>query len=435
MVQTTHEEESIAAAHVRTSGEVRLRRLPKDSKYGSHFTLDVRVSDPRLAIINSWDDNSRTLNISTPQHANLDTSVPLCISLEITVWLPEDAKIRDLKVRTTTLALRVIEDIKVNVSGHAEFASVTGEISFPKFIIPKEKSKTAPSFPTSGHTFNSRRIEVKTVSGSIHGLYPLYDFLGVYSGSGSVAIGVLPHSVDIAAPSPATLDVKTTSSSINVHLPVPGSETQKLTPPPRDYVTHVRSVSGTISGSYYLGSSTTIKSTSGTLGVTVLPAILRKGHYRENVFETGTQSASTEINILDPIFFPSLSRQNPKQPGFPYQPIGDHDPYLLLPPMKPQRSSEESKLHVNEGKLRSLRSSHTSRSGTIKVHYPSAWEGTIFAEVVTGSISVTGEGVTTIREKNGWGHKEVFARKGVDKAGEGSSVEIRSTTGGIHFDV
>jgi hypothetical protein len=406
----------------------------------------------------NWDDNSRTLKVSTPQHANLDSVGPHCISLEITAWLPEGARLSNLQVTSETLALRVLEDLNINMSGDAHFGTISGSVSFPKFegLKGKGKSKDDPSFSIPGHTFNSRRVEVETVSGSINGLYPLYDLLGLYSQSGSINVGVLPHSADPAAPSPARLEVKTSSSSVNVHLPVLGQGSPKFTPPAREYYTQVQSTAGSISGSYYLGSSTTFKSTSGSLGLNVLPVVHSYGESYSKVgdFETRTESGTTNIEILDPIFlqmYPSKSpdsSKKPERPEVPYQPIGNDDPYLLLPPGdghlleeglksaeidSEEVKSEKIKPRANEGKVRALRSSHTSVSGTVNVQYPSVWEGTIQAKSVTGSIQVLGNGVSIIREKNTWGKKEVVAKKGVDREGEGSSVEIKTVTGSLKF--
>lgn len=444
--QSTHQgEDSVSDAHVTTSGEIRLRRLAKDSNDGAHFTLDVRVSHPDLRVMQNWDESSRTLKISTPQHAKLDSYGPHCISLEITAWLPEDAKLANLKVDAVTLSLRVVEDVKINMSGYAELGTVTGNIIFPKFENSnrKKKSKSTPSFSLPGHAFNSRRVQIETVTGAISGIYPLYDLLGLYSQSGSITVGVFPHPVDPAAPSPARLEVKTSSSGINVHLPVLGLQNPKFTPPPRDYYTEIQSTAGSISGSFYLGSSTTIKSSSGSLDLNTLPLIQSYGktYAREGTFDTKTQSGSTKIEVLDPMFLSMVqskvpdSANMPEQPEIPYQPIGDDDPYLLLPPGGGQPVGADSKSRDEEGKLRALRSSHTSASGTIDVQYPSSWEGTVQARAVTGSIKILGEGLSVIREKNCWSHKEVLAKKGVDNEGEGSTITMNSVTGSLKFFV
>jgi len=338
--------------------------------------------------------------------------------------------------------LRVFEDVKINLSGHAQFFSVTGDVSFPELFKPTAETLVPPRFVIPNYSFNSRRIDIETVSGTITGLYPLYDHLGLKSQSGAITVGVFPQTIDPAAPSPAYLEVITTSSNIEVHLPLINLDKPKFTPPPRDYVTEVKTTSGSISGQYYLGSATSMKSTAGGISMTVMPVILSSGKdsYQNTpttVFETRTESGTTEIKILDPVILSLLSSKpsQPDRPKSPYRPIGDGDPYLLLPPMAGELFQEgKGKTSIAEEEaLRTLQSTHRSTSGGISVQYPPAWEGTILAKSVTGNIAVSGNGVKTIREKNNWGSKEVFAKKGVDKEYEGSTAEIRNIAGGLQF--
>jgi hypothetical protein len=183
--------------------------------------------------------------------------------------------------------------------------------------------------------------------------------------------------------------------------------------------------------------------------LTFLPVVLSsgKGTYArtpESLFETRTESGTTNIEILAPVFLSLLTSERPekpKQPEVPYQPIGEGDPYLLLPPTeselfeKDDRIEEDDTIFNEEQVLRSLRSTHHSTSGSISVRYPPAWEGTILAKSVTGTLGVTGNGVKKIREKNGWASKEIFAKKGVDDEHDGSTAELRGITGTLQFTV
>jgi len=429
IMQTTHEGDSSASAsHVTTSGEIQLRLLQKDSQRGPHFSIDVRVSDPELEVVKVWDSDSRTLEVSTPRHARLEHSGPHCISIEVTAWLPHDGKLANLNIASVTLSTRVLEDVHINVSNHATLGSVSGNVLFPK-------TKEVPTF-----SFNSRKINIETVSGLITGLYPLYDHLGLYSQSGTIEVGVFPQAIDPDAPAPADLQVKTSSSNIDVRLPIIKLDDPEARPPARDYTTRIESVSGTISGSYYLGSSTKFSSTSGAIGGTFLPIIQSSGkntHRRapQNSFDTWTASGTSEIEIAEPLFVSLLSEKMPEMPKVPYQPIGDDDPYLLFPPTEDELFQEDSSSHSLKETLKSLQSSHASTSGKIVVRYPPSWEGTVLAKAVTGNISVDGKGVSKIHEKTGWGSKEILAKKGVDRRGDGSTTDIGNISGGLHFTV
>jgi hypothetical protein len=114
----------------------------------------------------------------------------------------------------------------------------------------------------------------------------------------------------------------------------------RLTPPARNYVTRIASLSGHIGGSYFLGSVRSFKSTSGDNKAKVLPVI----QYLPSTdpddapkiqFETKTVSGKHELDVLKPFFFSLLLSNKPDQhqSPAPYIPIGDGGPYrdILLP--------------------------------------------------------------------------------------------------------
>lgn len=301
VLQTTHDnDDRWASANVKTSGEVHLRRIPKDSEHGNraYFTVDVHVSDADLQIQRAWDEDSRTLKISTPRYAKLKSRGPHCVSLEITAWFPEDAELSNLLIEAVTLTFRVFDDIKVKVKGRSKFTTLSGDVHFPTIESSGTLSEQntlgsegpdivdRSTFESQGelshkswfkagptHPFSSRRILVETVSGSIHGFYPLLDYLGISTQSGRVEVGVLPQEASKDAPAPADLEVQTASGRIKVDLPVNGVKNPKFTPPARNYITNVHSSSGKIEGTFYLGSVGSFKSTSGTIQINALPVV------------------------------------------------------------------------------------------------------------------------------------------------------------------
>ncbi|KAF4625322.1 hypothetical protein G7Y89_g12844 [Cudoniella acicularis] len=379
VLQTTHDnDKSNRVFRVDTKGEIRLRRLPKDSEHGSrpHFTVDVYVSNPDLR----------------------------------KVWFPNPGSATAIVARDTAQS------------------AVLGTPDNAEDTIAKSGAV---------HPFSSRRVLVETVSGNIQGEYPLMDYLGLASQSGNIAVNVVPQAVALDAPAPAELEVQTASGTIKVDLPIDN-------PPPRNYITNVHSSSGTIDGTYYIGSLGSFKSTAGSITITALPVIqVLSSQYLDTTleqsrFETHTVSGTTTIEVLSPIsitLFSSSAEQsqpNQQQPRpDPYSPIGDDDPYLVIPPNNADRSLTTQ----TEKNLRNLQSKHTSNSASVSVHYPSAWEGSIHAKTVSGDIAVKGSGIRTIRERKGYAYKEVLARKGVEREGEGSMTEMSDIAGSLQFTV
>ncbi|PVH87915.1 hypothetical protein DL98DRAFT_566312 [Cadophora sp. DSE1049] len=434
VLQTTRESGgSLFQTYVSTVGEIRLRRLPKDSKHGNraYFTVDVQVSDESLQVEKSWDEDSRVLKIVTPRAAPLSAGETHCISLEITAWIPEDAQFSNLLIEAISLTLRVLDDVKVNVSGRSKFTTISGGVRFPAINATDAKSQTDSSAWRSSEEFpfSSRKIIVETMSGSIKGNYPLMDILGLSSQSGSIRVDVFPQPVLPSAPAPADLEVQSSSGTIQVNCPVGGT----YTPPPRNYITTVHSTSSTISGSYYLGSSNSFKTTSGTIRITGLP-VLRGGDSPtapNNSFETHTISGTTDVEVLDPIFISLLSNSLESQ-----KPVGDDEPFLVIPPgnMATQALFEiDSRTTAEDTKLHTLSSIHSSNSASIRLEYPSAWEGTVHGKCVSGNIVAKGEGVRIINSRNGPGYSELKARKGDMGKGQGSMVEMKGISGSLTF--
>jgi hypothetical protein len=463
VLQTTHGDRRYGMVDVTTVGEVRLRRVPKDSKHGNqaYFTVDVHVSDPNLYVIKTWDHDARVLKVSTPKYAHRDSSGPHCVSLEITAWIPEDAEFTNLLIEAVHLTLRLLEDIKVNVTGRSKFATVIGQVAFPNInflgsrkggpTLTETSSSTRPdenlvlltSASQGNPPFSSRRIIVETVTGSITGCYPLMDYLGVSSQSGSVKVSVFPQAALPSAPAPAELDVHTASGSIEVDLPVGDTVNPSYIPPPRNYITNVHSSAGSIRGSYYLGSVSNFVSAAGSVHMTGLPVIPAERSNDEeaspqNMFETRTINGAIEVQVLDPIFITYLSsvdeRPEKAPPPNPYLPVRGDDPYVVTPPGMDDRMFKVDDRDQSKKKaLRNLRSLHSSQSSSVSVQYPETWEGTLHAKTVSGSISAAGHGIRIIHEKNGYASSEIWARKGVDKDTKGCFVEMSDIAGSLHF--
>jgi hypothetical protein len=441
VVQTTHDNRDYNDGYqeVKTVGEIHLRRLQKGSKVGDgrgYVTVDISVSHPDIQVEWTLEQDFRFLKVSTPRFAKLGTTGPHCASLDIVAWLPEDAALTSLSLSSVTLELRVLDDIKIEVSGDSKLASVTGNVYFPPPSSPyiRDLLFSEPAF-----RFHSRRIEVETVSGNISGLYPLLDYLRLASQSGDIEVMVLPHDALPSDPAPADLDIYTTSGNITVYLPVSCDQDPEYTPPPRDYTTRVGSVSGHISGTYYLGSFGEFKTVSGDVKMKILPVVQYGSSENPDkdpriVFQTNSFSGDIEVEMLDPIFISPITNRYPDQHDVPtpHPPIGDHDPYLLIPEAG-KLFSKVSTSDTRAKKLRSLDSSHATKSGDIEIHYPDAWEGSVFGKTTSGDIVFEGKDLRVIKAHKGFLQKEVLARKRVDSGSVGSSDVLSTVSGDLWF--
>ncbi|KAJ9637157.1 hypothetical protein H2199_007443 [Coniosporium tulheliwenetii] len=64
-----------------------------------------------------------------------------------------------------------------------------------------------------------------------------------------------------------------------------------------------------------------------------------------------------------------------------------------------------------------LESSHKSKSGSMKLVYPQEWEGTVEGRTASGSVGLHGRDLEVVREDKGWVGKHVVAKKGRETVG------------------
>ncbi|KAF7876824.1 hypothetical protein EAF04_001907 [Stromatinia cepivora] len=415
---------------VQTAGEVRIRHLPRNSNKGkAHFTIDVKLSHPELSVLNTLNEDDGTLKVSTPRFAIHENP---CISLEITAWIPEDAKISNVFFDLVTLSIQLFDDAKIKVIKDTVLKTVSGHVKFPKSTT---SSTALPSItaaeaqPQTNFEFDSRRIVVETVSGKIEGAYPLYDLLNLSSHSGAIGINVSPKPVLESAPAPATLDINTSSGTIEVSSPVKIPEATY----PREYITRLGSISGAIRGDFFVGSTGVFKTTSSRIQLVVrpiLPATSDDDKMR-NEFSTHSISGSTHVTLLDPLFVLPSAIGNIHDGPLDSTPVDHYSTYapgiITL--------STSSSVQPFKSELRTFHSSHRSTSGHIESYYPSSWIGNIEAKTISGRMKVEGKGIEIVERNNGWGHKRIKARKGVERDDDGNSVGFETVGGAIALKV
>ncbi|KAI9641315.1 hypothetical protein NHQ30_010117 [Ciborinia camelliae] len=399
-----------------TAGEVRIRNLPSNSHNGkAHFTVDVKLSDPELSVIKTWNEDDGTLKISTPRFAHPGTHDRPCISVEITAWVPEHAKISNVFFDLVTLSIRLFGDVNIKVSGDTVLKTVSGYVDFtkPLSLSSNQASITASGFQSvTNAEFDSRRIIIETVSGRIEGAYPLYDLLKLSSQSGTIGVDIHPKPVLESAPAPATLDIHTASGGIEVQSPIKIPQATH----PREYITRVESISGTIQGDFFIGSMGSFKTSSNTIQLVAKPVLpaTSDDEGQRNEFSTFSVSGSTHVTLLDPLFILPPTGQTYKEPI---------------------DSNHYSSIQVYNSKLRTFHSTHRTTSGGIEAYYPSTWIGNIEAKTISGRIEVEGKGIEIVKRNDGWGFKRIKARKGVERDEDGGSVGLKTVGGGIKFRI
>jgi hypothetical protein len=289
-------------------------------------------------------------------------------TLDVSVLVAPGLKLAAFKTDTRNLGIDLEASLHLSISNTATLLATSSSI-------------TSRMTPTS---LLATRFNVETASGGITGGFSQLDTLNIKSVSGTLKITPFPDrpsKLDAAFfPSPdprCNLVVSSSSGSVHIDQPVPHFGAPLPCP---DYTTDIHSSSGSISGTYILGSKCALRAHSGSIRASVLPMAATA----KMELITESNSGGVDIDVM---------------PAY-----GDA-----------------------ERAIRDLWGRHVTMSGSLKVEYPRAWEGQISARATSGSIRVDGEGVE--REESGGGGfgKTVRARKG-----NGNGVlELESMSGSV----
>jgi len=353
-----------AYGHVRTLGEVRVRPAVNDLEPNIRVDLEIHVSEPSLLDFMELQKSESTFSIKTPSDA-AGLQDP-CLSIFATLWIPPGLSLRSMSIDTQNLAIQYYPDVRYTIHNTTIITSSHGSIHM------------CPPLPTN----HSRETIIRTSSGSIHGTYPLYDLLSVHTESGAIDVRVAPQPAADSAPTePARFTATTSSGRIGAHYPV-GLAASSL--PNRDYRVALRTSSGAIRGNYLHGTYTSLRSSSGSVDVTLAP-------YGDagaaSTIRTNTQSGDMRLRVLDSLTAPLRDRP-----------------------------------------MRALSSEHDAESGDLRLRFPDAWEGGIEAKTSSGDFDVDWDGVRLIRdERDDGGWRRLVAVRG---HGHGK-IRFRSSSGSM----
>lgn len=369
---------------VSTSGTITFRRIPRDRADTStgFVTVEVRATDKELLDgveeYVQFDASPRVLNVSSPWHVDgLPSGVSHCVRIEIVAWVPWDATFEHLIVDTVSLGIDVFDDISVHASETVSFKTTWGSIKLPgsdEVVASEGAIEWQPRDADSDKSIhepqpgiNGKSTSIGSVSGAVSGKLALYESLSINTVSGHISTILTPKDLPGESNPPAVLNLSSQSGRIETWLPV--DTWAATTMSKRDYKTLVTTVSGSIRGSYYIGSQAEFRSASGTLSFAVLGGMTEDGQS----FTTATVSGSQQIEVLS--------------------------------------AAQDSTSIQGIEALRHLHSNHKSTSGRIHVVYPEQWEGKIDLQSTSGRLEATGHGVKVVSENHGF-PKSLHAVKG-----------------------
>lgn len=375
------------------SGNIWILSAPEGQDVPIKVSISYATAEPFESSNVQYDKSHDSLGIWLRK----PVSSPIgCVDVAIGIYVRGDVELSNLTISTLNLNVEADKGL---------FNSQDNPTALDLRLINTTSIETH-----SGHVklayWSSGNTHIVTRSGSISGTYALRDLLSLYSLSGSVGVTVEPKESSDSEPTPADFAATTNSGSIGIGFPLDGEI------PERDYRTHVKGLSGSISGNFIHGSETSFSSKSGSITISVLP------YYAEldggSSLRTDVRSGRTSVRVLSPYIGKAT--------------VVDVDNSNNDRSNSGQNTDSEGSPEVGTTSLilNKLQSNHFSISGSLDLVYPQEWEGMIEGETISGRITLKGKDVHPYLFGD-WGlpGRQVVARKGYGE----SKLGFQSTSG------
>ena len=348
---------------VRTSGEIHIRASNEHLEDEVRVELTMHYSDPIIVSKVEFKESHDSLQIFSPSvlPGGSRMSAPPCMYTVVTIWIRPGIRLDKLEIESQTMKIIFHEGLSLNTD-EIDARALAGSIEFPSGNSPKLD-------------VNPREINIGTSSGSVSGTFPLYDLVKISTQSGSIRINVEPKDELASKPVAAVLNLYTVSGTIHVDTPIlllKDGNPLKSRVPVRDYQTDIASSSGSLHAGIIHGSRLNMQTSSGSITGVLTPY----GSLADDSHLTVSDgSGSVDMTILSSI----------SDPGKP---------------------------------MRNFYSVYRCTTGSLRLHYPKEWEGTIEGETLSGSIKTDWPGMRII--KNGNDH--YFSKKFKGVVGHGDSL-------------
>ncbi|KAK8107960.1 uncharacterized protein PG998_009973 [Apiospora kogelbergensis] len=412
---------------VSIAGQVNIRKV--DATGDPRVILEIVTNDPDLRVDVNADEADQMMKVTVPKHTeSADPDVRPCMEMRATIYVPENAELKEMGIKTVHLDILTMDDLSLKVAEYTRLVSDLGDV-----VSAADKARTyttAEMTPLAGaqdyifvpakntYQFNSRVIEVQTVAGSIGGTWPLYDLLGLHATAGNVQASIAPKPVLEADPKPAVLSLSTVSGFLSAAEPI--HELDQM--PIREYLVDLKSTSGRIHAALAFSTGIDLKSTASDIAVDLLPVL---------------DSSKT------PVWFAGWSASSPPLPPSSGSPpplshaaaATKRDANGAAPITLTALATLEQVRDVSAAAglatqpLDCLSGVHKSTSGDIGLKYPSTWVGNLVGESTAGKLGITGKDVRIVKSTSGLGRSELLAYKGQN--GGASSIQTRSMIGNL----
>ncbi|KAF5024998.1 hypothetical protein F66182_2949 [Fusarium sp. NRRL 66182] len=391
IVQTVKKNNNYRGRSTHISGEIVLRHMGDTSS--PTFDVEVISNDGQLSVDVEYDRVTQRIEVTVPQKISWGSSdMAPCIQIRATLWAPRESVLNGLDIDSQQLDVKIDQGFVLGAWEGITIRTASGDIKTPSLSPNTNDRHVAP------YTLSSRQIRIRTASGDVKGWYPLYDLLDIETVSGDISANVGPKPVNPNDIKPAAFRVHSASGKIEVQEPIARAQHAPRPErefPPRDYTVDFRTASGDIAADVAVSSYAFFGSQSGDLKVHVWPVLdPRAAEDNEKPsLGTDTKSGTTQVTVLEPLWT-RLAIIGAIPPAKPDAPNIDRGAYGSK-----SEESETSELgSVYRPTLSVLSSTHRSVSGRVKLFYPASWEGSLFAQSISGTQKFEGKDLRVTHE-------------------------------------
>lgn len=275
-----------------------------------------------------------------------------CLGMSLVVYIAPGVEIETLNIAATHLGMQIHQGVDFSVTNSTRISLTKGTLD--------------------AAAFNSRETYLKTISGSISGLYSLLDLISVTSKSGSVNIEIEPKPATASSSPSAIFMVDAHSSSVRTDF-------KRKHIPERDYQVYINTTVGSVDATLIHGSRTELNSIAGFINADLVP--YKSGDYASTI-NTHTHAGQTSITLRSPY-------------------------------------------HAKNVPMTGLTSNHKTSSGELDLTYPQEWAGHINGTSLSGALHMEGKDLELLAEINEPTKNHVEAKKG----GNGGKMEFDTVSG------
>ncbi|KAH7082427.1 hypothetical protein FB567DRAFT_531254 [Paraphoma chrysanthemicola] len=330
-------------AYKRVSGWIHVVRAPVTQAPG---TIQARLSYAVSSGVNmnsiKHTSSATGLTIGDPSYADGFDGIGKkmhCLGMSLVIYMSAGVAIDTLKVDVTHLGMQIHQGVDFSVTNSTH-------ISLTKSSLDAAR-------------FNSRETYLKTISGSISGMYALHDLVSVEAKSGSINIDIEPQPAVAGSSQSAIFMVNAVSSSVRTDF-------KRKHIPNRDYQVYINTTVGSVDGRFIHGSKTEINSIAGFVNADLLP--YKSGDYVSEI-STQTDSGQTSVKVRAPY-------------------------------------------HAKGKPMTGLYGIHRTVSGELDLTYPQEWMGKVNGTSLSGALHLQGADVELLEEIAEPQKNHVEAKKG-----------------------